>query len=90
MRKMCESCGMPLKNDNGGSNKDGSVSGRYCSYCYKGGKFIHPKATVSEMMNFSVEGMKKKGFPGFMAKLMVKNTPKLPRWQQPDTSKPAE
>ena len=39
---MCQSCGMPLSKDpkNGGTNKDGSKSDKYCSYCYKDGKFM--------------------------------------------------
>ena len=34
--KFCQSCGMPLqKNEELGTNHDGSKNEEYCCYCYK-------------------------------------------------------
>lgn len=90
MRKMCESCGMPLKENVKGVKADGCKSQYYCNLCYENGQFKQPDATVEQMMKYAVEGMSKKGFPKFIAKFLVKNTPKLSRWQQEDSSKPVE
>ena len=36
--KFCQSCGMPLqKNEELGTNHDGSKNEEYCCYCYKDG-----------------------------------------------------
>ena len=35
--KICQSCGMPMKEDQYGTNKDGSANSKYCCYCYKDG-----------------------------------------------------
>ncbi|MGZ5283101.1 MAG: zinc ribbon domain-containing protein, partial [Bacteroidia bacterium] len=72
--KMCQSCGMPFKNDpqGGGSNADGSKSTTYCSYCYVSGEFTRPKMTVTEMQQLVKTKLKGMGlfhrlFAGFFA-----------------------
>ena len=49
--KQCQSCGMPLKRDSqgGGSEKDGTISKRYCSSCYRDGLFTRPNISLQEM-----------------------------------------
>ena len=38
--RFCQSCGMPLqKNEELGTNHDGSKNEEYCCYCYKDGAF---------------------------------------------------
>ena len=32
---LCQSCGMPLGDENRGTNADGSYNEDYCFYCYK-------------------------------------------------------
>ena len=81
--KMCQSCGMPLKKDpdQGGTNEDGTKSEIYCSYCYQDGKFTRD-CTVAEMQKFCQGKLKEMHFPGFLAKMMTSNLPKLERWKK--------
>ncbi len=81
--KNCQSCGMPLKKSphGGGSNADGSISGKYCAYCYENGQFKNPNMTASEMQTFVVGKMKEMGFPGFLARFFASGIPKLERWK---------
>jgi len=45
----CQSCGMPLtKDDDCGSEKDGSISYDYCRFCYQSGAFLQD-CTMEEM-----------------------------------------
>lgn len=48
--KYCQSCGMPLVGDVHGTNADGSESEEYCTYCYRGGKFMID-CTMEEMID---------------------------------------
>lgn len=81
--KKCQSCGMPLKksHDGGGTNSDGTVSTKYCEYCYEKGQFSQPDITAKEMQEFVKHKMKDMGFPGFLAGLFSKGIPKLERWK---------
>ncbi len=48
--KFCQSCGMPLmKDEDFGTNADGSVNQDYCRYCYQNGKFLQD-CTMEEMI----------------------------------------
>jgi hypothetical protein len=91
MAKMCESCGMPLRKESDrGKNQDGTLSSHYCAMCYADGAFLHPDATAEQMREYSIKGMTEEGnWPKWLAKFLTKNTHKLPRWQEADTSKPA-
>lgn len=82
--KNCQSCGMPLKRDpqGGGTNVDGSISTKYCSYCYKAGAFKNPDFTVKQMQELCTEKLKEKGFPKFLARLFTANIPRLERWKK--------
>jgi hypothetical protein len=68
--KLCQSCGFPLKKDKkgGGTEKDGSVSKKYCSMCYETGKFLTPTEidTPEKMQKFCIQEMKKSGINGFL------------------------
>lgn len=80
----CQSCGIPFDKDpnGGGTNADGSKSGTYCSYCYKDGVFVQPNWTAEDMQQYVVQVLKKKGVPEFLGKMLVKEIPKLQRWQE--------
>ena len=48
--QFCQSCGMPLtKNEDCGTNADGSTNYDYCQYCYKDGHFLQ-ECTMDEMI----------------------------------------
>ena len=49
--KYCQSCGMPMGNGDElyGTEKDGSKSSDYCSYCYENGTFKQD-CTMDEMI----------------------------------------
>ncbi len=81
--KFCQSCGMPFSQDpeKCGTNKDGSRSKMYCSYCYKEGKFLGDATTAKEMQDFCITMMKKQGMPGPVAWLMTRGIPRLERWK---------
>lgn len=57
MEKFCQSCVMPLNEDNLGTELDGSKSDKYCFYCYKDGKFTNPDMTFDEMLDISVKAL---------------------------------
>ena len=80
----CQSCGMPLsKDEDFGTNADGSKNNDYCAYCYKDGKFNE---------DLTMDGMIERCIP-FMVKAKQDMTeekarksmqewfPKLKRWK---------
>lgn len=84
--KFCQSCGFPLKKDKkgGGTEKDGSLSKKYCSMCYENGEFLNPPEidTPQKMQKFCIEQMKKAGMNGIIAWLATRPIPKLERWRK--------
>lgn len=52
--KICQSCSMPLtKDEDYGTNADGSKNEDYCVYCYKDGEFID-KVDMKEYIEMNV------------------------------------
>ncbi len=83
--KICQSCGMPMSKDpkNGGTEKDGSKSNKYCSYCYQNGNFTNPEIdTPQKMQVFCIQKMREQGLPKFIAWIFTRGIPKLERWKQ--------
>jgi hypothetical protein len=84
--KFCQSCGYPLNKDakGGGSEKDGSISKKYCSMCYEKGAFLTPPEinTAEKMQRFCMEQMKKSGMNGILAWLATRAIPRLERWKK--------
>ncbi len=83
--KICQSCGMPMSKDpkNGGTEKDGSKSNKYCSYCYQNGKFTNQEIdTPQKMQVFCIQKMREQGMPKFIAWIFTRGIPKLERWKQ--------
>lgn len=53
--KTCQSCGLPMseRDDNVGTNFDGTLSSEYCSYCFDLGEFT-VDCTLDEMVDSCV------------------------------------
>jgi hypothetical protein len=81
-KQMCQSCGMPIKKDAvKGTEKDGSLSQKYCMHCYQKGEFTWKDATAEKMQTYCLGILMKKHWPGFMAKMATSQIPKLERWK---------
>ena len=83
--KFCQSCGMPMSRDpqKGGTEKDGSKSEMYCSYCYENGEFTSPEIdTPQKMQTVCIEKMKEQGMPKIIAWIFTRSVPKLERWKK--------
>ncbi len=82
---ICQSCGYPLTKDTqgGGTEKDGTISAKYCSMCYANGEFLSPPEvdTAKKMQRFCIEQMKKAGMNPLFAWLATRPIPKLERWR---------
>ncbi|MBO5054825.1 MAG: zinc ribbon domain-containing protein [Lachnospiraceae bacterium] len=81
--KICQSCGMPMTEEQYGTNKDGSGNHKYCCYCFKDGEFTAQR-TMEEMADFcapiEVEGGRCKTVEEAKAVLMS-YFPTLERWK---------
>ena len=84
MQIYCQSCARPMAEDpnHGGSEKDGSHSETYCSYCYADGGFISPDMTVKDMQALCMVKVQERGVPKALAWLMTRTMPKLQRWRE--------
>ena len=83
-QSQCQSCGMPPKHDqgNGGTEKDGSKTTKYCSYCYQKGTFMQPQIdTPAKMQKMCIKMMHKNGMPKFVAWIFTRGIPRLERWR---------
>jgi len=81
--KFCQSCGMPMSKDpqNGGTEKDGSKTEKYCSFCYRDGEFMSLEIdTAQKMQAFCIKKLKEQGMPKIIAWLLTRSVPKLERW----------
>lgn len=86
--KFCQSCGMPLNDENRGTNADGSKNEDYCMYCYQNGKFTND-STMDEMIEFCAQFVDEvnKNMPKPMTKeeykdMMRQYFPMLKRWKK--------
>lgn len=84
--QFCQSCGMPLsKEEDFGTNADGSLNAEQCVYCFKDGKYTHPDVTMDEMLKIGLKGIEENpDMNKFMKFLLKKMYPsqlkKLKRW----------
>lgn len=87
--QFCQSCSMPLtKNEDCGTNADGSTNYDYCQYCYKDGKFLQ-ECTMDEMIEHCAQFVDEvnKNMPKPMTKEEYKQMmhgffPMLKRWRK--------
>jgi len=72
---------MPLKDANLlGTEKDGTRSTIYCSYCYQDGVFTHPGMTLGEMRSHLQGLMKSMGMNTTQIGDALATLPQLKRW----------
>ena len=83
--KICQSCGMPLDKDpnGGGTNLDGSKSGKYCSFCFQNGKFTDEGITLKEKIELNIQiAVSQMNMPESAAREMAESVlPNLERWK---------
>jgi hypothetical protein len=82
-KKRCQSCGMPLGDENYGTEFDGvTTSEVYCKMCYERGTFTRPDLTLEEMIALSIHNMSEdlRMPPDQAATLARTVIPKLSRW----------
>ena len=83
--QICQSCGMPLDKDPnyGGSNADQSKSEKFCSFCYRDGKFLDEGITLKEKIEKNIQiAVMKMNIPENIAREMAERIlPGLERWK---------
>ena len=80
--KMCQSCGMPMSKDpqGGGTNADGTLNLKYCSYCFQEGDFTW-HGNVKDFQEFCRQKMIESGHNKLMAWLFTRGMKRLERWK---------
>jgi hypothetical protein len=83
-QKICQSCGMPLqKEEDFGTNANGSKSEEYCFHCFQNGKFLDEGITLEGKISKNVKFAVQMGMSEDEAwKLASEVLPKLKRWKK--------
>ena len=63
-----------------GTEKDGTISNEYCTYCYQNGSFVNPNMTLDEMKALVKEQMEKRKIDTGIINMAVCSLPYLKRW----------
>ena len=81
--KFCQSCAMPMTDEHFGTEKDGSKSEDYCSYCYQDGEFTSD-ISMEEMIAYSApKAAEATGMSEEAARKMCEDMfPHLKRWMK--------
>ena len=89
MKKVCQSCGMPLlqgQADYRGTELDGSRSDKFCNRCYLNGKYQDESIRVEKLVEISIAELDKSDMNKFKKWMMKKSLPtyisKLERWKK--------
>lgn len=84
--KLCQSCAMPMSEDaHFGTEKDGTKSEDYCTYCYQNGEFVGGDATMEEFIEMCIKPcLDQKVYPDADTARaeMMKFFPTLKRWKK--------
>jgi len=67
-----------------GTNKDGTRSNEYCTYCFQNGKFREPEMTLQQMIDKCVSIMVQRNImaEAHARELMAGTIPNLKRWKK--------
>jgi hypothetical protein len=82
---ICQSCGMPMQKDEDfGTNADGTRNGEYCHFCFRNGGFTDEGITMEQKIDKLVEiAVSQMQIPKEKARAMAEEIiPKLDRWRQ--------
>ena len=83
--KMCQSCGMPLKEESDfGKNADNTPNDEYCCHCFPNGTFPNPNETLEEMIETCVPFVVEAGEcpdEASARKMLQEFLPTLKRWK---------
>lgn len=82
---ICQSCGMQLqKDDDFGTNTDGTKNGEYCHFCFRDGGFTDEGITMEQKIDKLVDiAVSQMQIPKEKARAMAEEIiPKLGRWRQ--------
>ncbi len=81
--KLCQSCGIPLTDENKGLNADKSQNREYCHYCFHNGEFTEPKLSLDlQIKKLTEMAVSKLNLSEKEALNMANETlPKLKRWK---------
>lgn len=89
-QRFCQSCGMPLTDENRGRNADGSSSEDYCVYCYRDGQFTQ-NFTMNQMVEFCLQYLDQMNAqtgwnltPVQAKEQMLHHFPHMKRWKETD------
>lgn len=88
--RICQSCAMPMQKDEDyGTNRDGSKNTEYCHFCYQDGDFTEPDITMEQKIDKVVSiAASQMNMPEKQAREMAENIiPKLKRWQKSEGRK---
>ena len=77
--KNCESCTMPLDEKHGQANREHE---KYCTYCFKDGKFVYDGDDLKEFQRRAYEGMVQGGMNPLKAKFFTFLIRFAPRWKK--------
>ena len=81
---ICQSCGMPLqKEEDFGTNENGSKNNEFCHFCFQNGRFTDEGITMVEKIEKNINIAMNMGISEDKAKEMANNTiPNLKRWKK--------
>jgi len=81
---VCQSCSMPLEKDEQfGTNADGSPCQEYCGHCFQQGSFTAPEITLEQMIDLCSDILvERMGAPEEKAREVMREVlPRLKRWR---------
>ena len=81
---ICQSCSMPMrKEEDFGTNADGSKNKDYCHYCFLNGKFTDEGITMEQKIEKMVSFAKEMKIPEENARKLAETIlPTLKRWKK--------
>lgn len=78
---VCQCCGMPLEEAILGRNRDGSLNGEYCQWCYADGTYMY--SDMDELISVCIPNLVKQGFTEEQARTYLKEKlPTLDYWKR--------